>query len=103
LPHAFQRLRLHAALFENPGKLRLQFGAYELEHGQAAEQIDRRIAFRLGAIQDREMNRDQQSLQVRRPGLRSPVGALGGAYELVWFAEGTSISNSDSTSPKRQM
>jgi len=36
----------------------LQFGAYELKDGQAAEDIDGWIAFCLGAIQDGEMNRD---------------------------------------------
>ena len=82
LPYALERLRLHAALLENPGKLRLQFGAYELEHGQPAKHIDRWIAFCLGTIQDREMNRNQQRFQVRRFGLAQFGGALGGAYEF---------------------
>ena len=82
LPHALERLRLHAALLENPGKLRLQFGAYELEHGHATEHIDRWIAFCLGAIQDCEMNRHQQSSQVRRAGLAQFGSTLGGAYEF---------------------
>ena len=68
----------------------MQFGAYELEHGQAAEHIDRRIALGLGAIQDREMNRDQQSFQVRGAGLAQFGGALGGAYEFV-LARGGNI------------
>jgi hypothetical protein len=103
LPHTLQRLRLHAALFEDPGKLRLQFGAYELEHGQAAEHIDRRIALCLGAIQDGEMNRDQQSFQVGGAGLAQFGGASAARMNLLWPAAGTSISKSDSTSPKRQM
>src|SRR3979411_964103 len=82
LPHSLQRLRLHAALFENPDKLRLQFAAYELEHGQASEHIDRRIAFCLGAIQDGEMNRNEQSFQVGGVRLAQFGGALGGAYEF---------------------
>ncbi len=63
-------------------KLRLQLGAYELEHGQAAQHIDRWVAFRLGAIQDREMNRDQQSPQIGGVGLAQFRGSLGGAYEF---------------------
>jgi hypothetical protein len=50
------------------------------------------------------MNRDQQSFQVGRAGLAQLGGALGRAYEFALaVAVGTSISRSDSTSPKRQM
>ena len=82
LPYALERFRLHAALFENPCKLRLQFRAYEFDHGQAAQQIDRRIAFRFGAIQDREMNRDQLGFQVRGAGLLQFGGVRRGPYEF---------------------
>ena len=91
LPHALERLRLGAALFENPDKLRLQLGAYELEHGQAAQHVDRWVAFRLGAIQNRKMNRDQQSLQVSGVGLAQFRGSLGGAYELVLGRSGRNV------------
>ncbi len=60
----------------------MQFGTYKLEHGQAAEHIDRWIAFCLGAIQDGEMDRDQQSFQVGGAGLAQFGGAFGGAYEF---------------------
>ena len=57
-PHPFERFRFHTALFKNPGKLRLQFGADKLDHRQAPQHVDRRIVLRLGAIQNGEMKRD---------------------------------------------
>ena len=83
LPDALERLRLHAAVFEDSGKLALQFAAYELEHGHAAEQIKRGIALCFGAIQDGEMNRDQQCLQVGGTWLAQPRRALRGTYEFA--------------------
>src|SRR5580700_1913851 len=88
LPHALERLQLHAALFENPRKLRLHFGANELKHGEAAEQIDRRIALCLGAIQNREMNRDQQRLEIGRAGLARFGGAPGSGNKFVLAGSG---------------
>jgi hypothetical protein len=61
----------------------LQFVADELEHGQSPKHIDRRIAFSLGAIQDRQMNRGQHSLQVGGGGFAQLGGTLAGANEFV--------------------
>ena len=51
MPEAFDRFGLHAALLKGPGKLRLQLGAYNLQHSEAAQQIDRYVAFSLSSVE----------------------------------------------------
>src|ERR1035441_42245 len=83
LAQTLKRLRFSPALLKDLPILRLQFDAYELDHRQASDQIDRWIAVKLCAIQDRKMDRDQLSFEVRRVGLAQVRGGLRSANELA--------------------